>query len=79
MVMAPNHPMRYSTRNTMPSFRNLDGPGAVSGLHCAVGHYRHGILLAPVTGELVIAGLCGEELPPLASEFSPARFSKVHA
>ena len=38
------------------------GPGALDGLHWATGHYRHGILLAPVTAELVAAALAGEAL-----------------
>ena len=33
------------------------GPGALPGLHWATGHGRGGILLAPVTAELVCAGL----------------------
>lgn len=27
MLMAPNHPSRYGTSNTMPAFRALEGPG----------------------------------------------------
>jgi len=30
------------------------GPcGEIDGLFCATGHYRNGILLAPLTGELI--------------------------
>ncbi len=36
------------------------GAGAVPGLFWATGHYRHGILLAPVTAELVAAAVLGE-------------------
>lgn len=28
MIMSPSHPTRYGEKNTMPAFRNLDGPGA---------------------------------------------------
>jgi glycine oxidase len=44
----------------------------------AGGHFRNGILLAPVSAELVAAELAGEapELPPA---FSPARFDLVAA
>ena len=28
MIMAPNHPKRYGTTNTMPLFRDLEGPAA---------------------------------------------------
>ena len=57
------------------------GPGAIAGLHWATGHYRNGILLAPITADLVAAALAGEEpaavgAPPLAS-FAPARFAEL--
>jgi len=39
------------------------GPGAIPGLHWATGHYRHGVLLAPVTADLVVAALAGEPVP----------------
>jgi glycine oxidase len=39
------------------------GPGAISGLHWATGHYRNGILLAPVTAERLAAVLAGEHAP----------------
>jgi glycine oxidase len=50
------------------------GPGAMPGLHWATGHYRHGILLAPITAEIVTSALFGEGPPP---EFSPKRFAPV--
>ena len=57
------------------------GPGAIGGLHWATGHYRHGILLAPITAELVASALAGEEpsspgVPPLDA-FHPTRFANV--
>ena len=39
------------------------GPGALDGLVWATGHYRNGILLAPLTAQLVVAALAGEEMP----------------
>jgi glycine oxidase len=53
------------------------GAGVLGGLHWATGHYRHGILLAPITGELIAAGLDGETLPALAEPFAPSRFAAV--
>lgn len=50
------------------------GQGALTGLHWATGHYRHGILLAPITARIVVDGLEGE--PPPAA-FSPARFANL--
>jgi glycine oxidase len=55
------------------------GPGALPGLHWATGHFRHGILLAPLTGEAVVAGVLGEAIPDEAVPFSPLRFAPVEA
>lgn len=65
--------LRPATPDNAPAI----GPASVPGLHWAAGHYRHGILLAPVTAEIVVAGLVGEELPEYAAPFSPARFSSL--
>jgi glycine oxidase len=67
--------LRPATPDNAPAL----GPGAVPGLHWAVGHFRSGILLAPITAELVVRGLLGDELPELAAPFSPARFAGVGA
>jgi glycine oxidase len=42
----------------------------------AAGHYRNGVLLAPVTAELVVAELAGE---PIDHAFGPERFAVVAA
>ena len=52
------------------------GPGTLAGLHWATGHYRNGILLAPVTAELVVASVLGDAEP---GAFSPDRFGGVRA
>jgi glycine oxidase len=52
------------------------GPGAVPGLYWATGHYRHGILLAPVTAELIAAAVLEGEVPSLGQPFSPGRFER---
>lgn len=52
------------------------GRGVLDGLVWATGHYRNGILLAPVTAELVgdvLAG--GGQLDPLLSTCDPSRFA----
>jgi glycine oxidase len=51
------------------------GPSALPGLVVATGHFRGGVLLAPVTAELVAGYLAGGELPPLAAPFAPGRFT----
>jgi glycine oxidase len=45
----------------------------IAGLFYATGHYRNGILLAPITGEL-IAGAIVDEAATSFSSFSPNRF-----
>ena len=54
-----------------------DGPliGEWEGLLVAGGHFRNGVLLAPVTAEAVAALLVGDEPPPEAAPFSPLRFA----
>jgi glycine oxidase len=51
----------------------LLGAGSVEGLFVATGHYRNGILLAPVTAEIVAALVAGEPPPVDLSPFSPLR------
>jgi glycine oxidase len=53
-----------------------DGPliGEWEGLLVASGHYRNGILLAPITAEAIAALLTGEEPPPEVAPFHPDRF-----
>jgi glycine oxidase len=50
------------------------GPSPVPGLHWATGHHRHGILLTPITAEVVVAGLLGESPPEVAEPFRAGRF-----
>jgi glycine oxidase len=54
----------------------LGQTGALPGLHYATGHYRGGVLLAPVTADLAAAELAGER-PQHA--FSPDRFASARA
>ena len=55
------------------------GAGALEGLFWATGHYRHGILLTPITAELISAQLAGEDPPELATPFDPLRFDLAGA
>jgi glycine oxidase len=48
---------------------------AVPRLLAAVGHYRNGILLAPLTGEAVAGLLVGEAAPPALAAFGPDRLA----
>ena len=47
------------------------------GLLVATGHYRNGILLAPITAETVAALLVGDAPPPESLPFTPERFAPV--
>ena len=46
----------------------------VEGLIYATGHYRNGILLAPITGELIADTVVGGVTPALIAPFAPNRF-----
>jgi glycine oxidase len=59
-----------------PDNRPILGPGALEGLHWATGHYRHGILLAAITADLVAGALAGEPVP---EPFAATRFAEVPA
>ena len=47
--------LRPATADNLP----VIGPGAIPGLHWAAGHYRNGVLLTPITAELVAGALTG--------------------
>jgi glycine oxidase len=51
----------------------------IGGLFYATGHYRNGILLAPVTGELITEAVVAGVTSPLLGPFSPGRFDLVRA
>ena len=60
--------LRPATPDNLPAI----GPGALDGLVWAAGHFRNGILLAPVTADLVAGALSGEALPEWAARRRPA-------
>jgi glycine oxidase len=45
------------------------------GLIAATGHYRNGILLAPVTADLIAELLVSGRMPELGAAFGPGRFA----
>ena len=67
--------LRPATPDNVPAI----GAGALAGLFWAVGHYRNGILLAGLTGELLAAALCGAALPDWAEPADARRFAGVPA
>jgi glycine oxidase len=68
--------LRPATPDNLPAI----GAGARDGLLWATGHFRNGIVLAPVTADLIAAALTGEPLPGWAAPADPRRFAaRVHA
>ncbi|HSS22673.1 MAG TPA: glycine oxidase ThiO [Pyrinomonadaceae bacterium] len=54
------------------------GPCAeIDGLYFATGHFRNGILLAPITAELIARSIVDKETPAPLLAFSPDRFRLV--
>ncbi len=51
----------------------------IDGLHWATGHHRNGILLAPVTAQIVAAGLDPDGAEAIPPAFAPRRFERVVA
>ena len=64
--------LRPTTPDNLPAI----GAGELDGLYWATGHFRNGILLAGLTGELAAAALCGEDAP---ASVDPRRFAGVPA
>ena len=67
--------LRPATPDNLPAI----GRGALGGLVWAAGHHRNGILLTPVTAELVAGALAGEPLPDWAAPADPLRFARAGA
>jgi glycine oxidase len=55
--------LRPATPDNLP----LIGPGAIAGLVLATGHFRNGILLAPLTAERIAEQLAGERAEAVAT------------
>jgi glycine oxidase len=58
-----------------PDNAPLIGPGGLDGLIHASGHFRNGIMLAPVTADAVAAWLAGADPEVEVSAFAPSRFA----
>jgi glycine oxidase len=63
--------LRPGTPDNLP----IVGRGAVDGLVLATGHFRNGIMLAPITAVAVTATLAGESVPTSMAPADPARSS----
>ena len=52
--------LRPALRDHLPAI----GPTAVEGLFVATGHYRHGVLLSPITAKLLAGAMDGTAIVP---------------
>ncbi|QVQ53214.1 glycine oxidase ThiO [Spiractinospora alimapuensis] len=68
-VVEVNVGMRPATADNAP----LLGPTRVPGLFLATGHHRHGVLLCPVTGDVLSHALEHGHVPDYAAEFAATR------
>jgi glycine oxidase len=59
--------------------RPFIGPADVNGLYVAGGHFRNGILLAPITAALIAQFVSGGAAPEGLAAFSPARLQPDRA
>jgi glycine oxidase len=66
--------LRPTTADRLPLLGTI-----APGLHLCTGHYRHGLLLLPITVEIVAALVTGERPPVDLAPFSPAREMQPHA
>jgi glycine/D-amino acid oxidase-like deaminating enzyme len=67
--------LRPGTPDNLP----ILGPTDIEGLFIATGHYRNGILLAPVTAKLVRDWVLNQKLSASTEIFSPSRFAGIQA
>ena len=66
--------LRPRAADTLPVL----GPCAeIAGVYYATGHYRNGILLTPITGELIAGAIVDRTFPATLEIFSPDRFGFV--
>ncbi|MFJ6983447.1 MULTISPECIES: glycine oxidase ThiO [unclassified Streptomyces] len=68
---------RAGLRPGSPDNAPLLGPTRLPGLLLATGHYRNGVLLTPVTGDVMAHVLTTGEAPEVALPFTPQRFGAI--
>jgi glycine oxidase len=65
--------LRPALRDHLPAIGALDLPG----VFVATGHYRNGIMLAPVTAKHLVDAIDSGEAPAALAPFDPLRFGKL--
>ncbi|MBY9068530.1 glycine oxidase ThiO [Hyphomonas sp. WL0036] len=73
LAQAPVTESWAGIRPGTPDHAPFIGPTAAPGLLVAAGHYRNGILLAPVTAKMIADRLMGEAVSELATAFTTGR------
>jgi glycine oxidase len=68
---------RAGLRPGTPDNAAVVGPGELDGLIWATGHWRNGVLLTPLTGEVVAELLTGGALPAELAPLAPGRFDRA--
>jgi glycine oxidase len=62
-----------------PDNAPLLGPTRMPGLIAATGHYRNGILLTPITADVIASVIVDGVMPSVAAPFTPDRFVTARA
>jgi glycine oxidase len=65
-------------RPDAPDHLPIIGPTDLDGLLIATGHFRSGILLAPITGQLIREWITTQNVSQDWARFSPMRFGPMH-
>jgi glycine oxidase len=71
--------VRAGLRPGSPDNAPILGPTDLPGLIAATGHFRNGVLLTPITADVIAETLATGSLPQEARGFEPQRFSKKAA
>jgi glycine oxidase len=63
-------------RPDTPDHLPVLGPCEIDNLYLATGHFRNGVLLAPITAEVILKCVVERSTPQEITTFSPGRFSR---
>jgi glycine oxidase len=66
-------------RPCSPDDAPILGPTSIRGLIMATGHHRNGILLTPLTADVIAEQILTGRLPAIAADFTIERFHKAEA
>jgi glycine oxidase len=75
----PVHDMWVGHRPGSRDDAPIIGPGPVEGLIYATGHHRNGVLLAPLTSDVIADYIISGVLDPMAQPFGLSRFTRARA